>query len=98
MRISAKTERIRQRISATSAKRIQLGSSFFDAGPRRQLSRWRGGGYPFPLSVSFVPGFASSLSSTGLERWSLLISLAPTLGSTGVTLIAVPMGAAVHLK
>ena len=33
------------------------------------------------LSASFVSGFAASLSSGGLERWSLLISLAPTEGS-----------------
>ena len=43
-------------------------------------------------------GFASSLSSTGLERWSLRISLAPFSGSTGVTLIPVAMAPAVHLK
>jgi len=49
-------------------------------------------------SGSFAAGVASSLSSTGLEGWSLLISLAPVLGSIGVTLIADPMGAAVHLK
>ena len=42
-------------------------------------------------------GFASSLSSTGLERWSLDISLAPFSGSTGVTLIPVAAAPAVHL-
>ena len=50
------------------------------------------------LSVSFVPGFASSLSSTGAERWSLLISLAPFPGSSGSTLIPVAIGPEVHLK
>jgi hypothetical protein len=50
------------------------------------------------LSVSFVSGFAASLSSGGLERWSLLISLAPTEGSSGVTLMPVAMAPEVHLK
>lgn len=50
------------------------------------------------LSVSFVSGFAASLSSGGLERWSLLISLAPTPGSSGVTLMPVDMAPEVHLK
>jgi hypothetical protein len=48
--------------------------------------------------MSLVSGFAASLSSGGLERCSLLISLAPTEGSSGVTLIIVAMVPAVHLK
>jgi hypothetical protein len=41
---------------------------------------------------------ASSLSLTGAERWSLLISLAPFPGSSGVTAIPVAKAPEVHLK
>jgi len=80
--------------------RSRRSNSRFDPAPglRNHLGNSLGFAGSGGLSVSFVPGFASSLSSTGLERWSLRISLAPTPGSTGVALIPVAKAPAVHLK
>ena len=65
--------------------------SVFSGGPRRFYC-----GADVPESF-FSPCNASA-SSGGFEGWSLLISLAPSDASTGVTLMPVAMAPEVHLK
>ena len=67
------------------------GGTLMHIGPERCQST-------YGLAGSLGSGFASSLSFTGAERWSLLTSLAPFAGSSGSTLIPVAMGPEVHLK